>query len=38
LSSQWSLSFWLSLQCPICIPFLPFVLHAPPISSFLTSF
>jgi hypothetical protein len=36
-SSQWSLTFWLYHQYPICIPLLPpFVLHALPISSSLT--
>jgi hypothetical protein len=36
-SSQWFLSFWLSHQYSICITIFPtFVLHAPPISSFLT--
>jgi hypothetical protein len=34
-SSQWSLSFWLSHQNPIC-SFTPFVLHALPISFSLT--
>jgi hypothetical protein len=35
-SSQWSLSFWFSHQCPICIRPPPFVLHALPTSSSLT--
>jgi hypothetical protein len=34
-SSQWSLTFWL-FKYTICIPLRPFVLHALPISSFLT--
>jgi hypothetical protein len=36
-SSQWSLSFWISYHYPIHSSSPPFVLHAPPISSFLTS-
>jgi hypothetical protein len=33
LSSWWYLSFWFSHQYPVCIPLLPFVLHARSTSS-----
>jgi hypothetical protein len=29
LSSQWSLSFWLTHQYPICIPLLPHLCYMP---------